>query len=128
MTNEPSSSSERALDHRTNGRPVWNERLSTRERTLVDLLLLDNRSFHTGRPFVRWSSARSLLYERSFAAGRALVRCWTSARSLLDERSFAAGRALVRHLRIHLSIFLTPSSQINGKDRFVAIFIKLGPN
>ncbi|BAU01591.1 hypothetical protein VIGAN_11085600, partial [Vigna angularis var. angularis] len=74
-----------------------------------------------------WTTVRSTLDDRSFG-GRALVRCLTSVRSLLDERSFADGRALVRHLSIHSSIFLTPSSQINGKDRFVAIFIKLGPN
>ncbi|KOM28915.1 hypothetical protein LR48_Vigan617s000400 [Vigna angularis] len=55
-----------------NARPAANERSSTRERTLVDLLLLDDRSFHTGRPFVRWStSVRSLMDERSFAGGRA---------------------------------------------------------
>ncbi|KOM44568.1 hypothetical protein LR48_Vigan05g217300 [Vigna angularis] len=128
MTNERSSSSERALvQQRTSARPL-NEQSSSVERTVVHQRTDARRPLTAGQPFVRWSSARSLLDERSFAAGRALVRCWTSARSLLDERSFAAGRALVRHLSIHSSIFLTPFGQINGKDRFVVIFIKLGPN
>ncbi|KOM34112.1 hypothetical protein LR48_Vigan02g026200 [Vigna angularis] len=93
MTNERSSSSERALvQQRTNARPAANER-STTERTVV-------QCGTNGCPAVRgrrasvlwWTTVRSTLDDRSFA-GRALVRCWTSARSLLDLRSFAARRA-----------------------------------
>ncbi|BAT95512.1 hypothetical protein VIGAN_08225800 [Vigna angularis var. angularis] len=75
---------------RTNARPPENERSSTRERTLVDLLLLDDRSFHTGRLFVRWStSVRSLMDEHSFADGRAFVRWWTSVQPIPASSKWA---------------------------------------